>query len=313
MTTFSKNQVNFYTATENDDNQRLDNLLVKILKNVPKGFIFRIIRSGEVKLNQKKVTFSTKVAINDIIRIPPIDVRVFASESAANNKIPKLQLDILYEDEYYLIINKPSGIACHGGSGISFGIIEQIRQHYSQLKFIELAHRIDKETSGVLVLAKKRQALVKFQELSTAGQINKIYLALTIGELPDNKRNVKAPLYKHLIANGERRVRVDNQLGVFAHSIFNVVTRYKDFTLVSATIKTGRTHQIRVHLQHIGYPIAMDEKYGDFALNKQLPKMGLKRMFLHASRLEFTHPITNTLLKLEAPLPVELQKFLDLL
>jgi len=309
MTNFSKNQVNFYTASENDDGQRLDNLLTRLLKNVPKSFIFRIIRSGEVRLNHKKVAFSSKVAVGDVIRIPPIDIKIFA-EKKSSPKISSPQLEILYEDEYYLIINKPSGIACHGGSGISFGIIEQIRHNYSALKFIELAHRIDKETSGVLVMAKKRQALVKFQELSLSGQINKIYLALVVGNLADDKRNVKAPLYKYLTADGERRVRVDNQLGVFAHSIFSVVTRYNNFTLLRANIKTGRTHQIRVHLQHIGYPIAMDEKYGDFAINKQLTKTGLKRMFLHASKLEFIHPITHVALKIEAPLANELVEFM---
>ncbi|MFN8770772.1 MAG: RluA family pseudouridine synthase [Neisseriaceae bacterium] len=310
MSNFSKNQVNFYTVTEKDDNQRLDNLLCKILKNVPKSYIFRIIRSGEVRINKKRVMVNSKVMLNDIIRIPPVEVK---DPKKSDINIPKAQFDILFEDEYFLIINKPSKIACHGGSGISFGVIEQLRNTYTQSKFLELAHRIDRDTSGILVLAKKRQALVKFQELIRSSKLKKTYLALTIGEMENISQTVKVPLYKYITKDGERRVKVDKELGQFSHTIFNILTRYENYTLVKAEIKTGRTHQIRVHLQHIGYPIAMDDKYGVFEINRKLTKLGLKRMFLHAFELEFIHPITDKAVKIQANLPQELQKFVQTL
>ncbi|MBY0379615.1 MAG: RluA family pseudouridine synthase [Burkholderiales bacterium] len=311
MSTFSKNQINFYTVTEKDDNQRLDNLLTKILKNVPKNYIFKIIRSGEVRINKKRAEFNTKVCLNDLLRIPPIEI--LASTSNQQTKyIPQANFNILFEDEYYLIIDKPSGIACHGGSGVSFGVIEQLRSTYPDAKFLELAHRIDRDTSGILVLAKKRQALVKFQDIIRNSQLRKIYLALVVGELKDQLRNVKAPLHKYVSNDGQRRVRVDNQLGQYSHSIFSVISKFKDYTLVQANIKTGRTHQIRVHLQHIGFPIAMDDKYGNFDINKQLAKLGLKRMFLHAHEIDFIHPITIKPLKILSPIPKELQIFIDI-
>jgi len=178
-------------------------------------------------------------------------------------------------------------------------------------KFLELGHRLDRDTSGILVLAKKRQALVGFQELIRNNQITKHYLALTIGRWRDDIRNVKLPLFKYLTADGERRVRVDKINGQFAHTIFSVIKKFSDFTLVKADIKTGRTHQIRVHLQSIDYPIAGDDKYGNFEINKNLSKNGLKRMFLHASLIEFIHPITNQKLSLKAELPLNLQAFID--
>ena len=310
MSTFSKNQINFYIVTEKDDNQRLDNLLTKILKNVPKNYIFKIIRSGEVRINKKRAEFNSKVCLNDIIRIPPIEI-VESSPNEQTKHIPQANFNILFEDEYYLIIDKPSGIACHGGSGVSFGVIEQLRNTYPNAKFLELAHRIDRDTSGILVLAKKRQALVKFQELISNSGLKKIYLALVIGEIKDQLRNVKAPLYKYVTKDGERRVRVDKELGQFSHSIFSVISKFKNYTLVEANIKTGRTHQIRVHLQYIGFPIAMDNKYGNFEINKKLPKLGLKRMFLHAHEIEFTHPITMKPMKIVSQLSKELQHFID--
>lgn len=310
MNKLSKNQVNFYMVTEKDDAQRLDNLLFKILKNIPKSHIYRIIRSGEVRINKKRATANSKVILNDSIRIPPIETTEINPKKIPSN-IPKTGFSVLFEDEYFLIINKPSGIACHGGSGISFGVIEQLRHLQPAAKFLELAHRLDRDTSGILVLAKKRQALIKFQELIRGGELKKIYLALTLGIIKDEMLSIKAPLYKYLTKEGERRVRVDKILGQFSHTIFNVINKYKNHTLVKAEIKTGRTHQIRVHLQHIGYPIAMDNKYGDFETNKQLARDGLKRLFLHASELKFKHPITNELVHIELALPNELQQFVS--
>lgn len=301
---FSKNQVNFYTATEKDDNQRLDNLLGKLLKGVPKGHIYRIIRSKEVKLNNKKCDVATKVVVGDCIRIPPIKMVARAVPLAPRGGFP-----ILYEDNYFLIINKPHGVACHGGSGVSFGVIEQLRQNYPAFKFLELAHRLDRDTSGILILAKKRQALVALQDSMQNNKLVKHYLALTLGRWRDQIRNVKAPLFKYTTLNSERRVRVDTVNGQFAHTIFSVVELYNEFTLVEANIQTGRTHQIRVHLQHLGYPIAGDSKYGEFDKNKLLAKNGLSRMFLHASSVEFIHPITHEKLSIKSPLPDELASF----
>lgn len=307
MNIFNKDKINFYKITEKDMEMRLDNLLLKILNGVPKSHIYKIIRSGEVKINKKKSDVSSKVQLNDIIRIPPIKT----SEKKLVKQPPAANFPILFEDDYFLIINKPSGIACHGGSGIDFGIIEQLRKTLPNAKFLELAHRLDKETSGVLILAKKRSALVKFQEQIRNSQIKKYYLALTLGTWQDKSKNVKAPLYKYLTKDGERRVRVDNENGQFAQTVFSLIQKYEGFTLVKADLKTGKTHQIRVHLQHIGTPIAGDTKYGNFEINKQLTKIGLKRMFLHAYEIKFIHPITGVEINIKAELPPELSQFLN--
>jgi 23S rRNA pseudouridine955/2504/2580 synthase len=305
MTTFRKNQVNFYTVTHKDEGQRLDNLLIKLLKGVPKSYIYRIIRSKEVKINNTKADASYKTKIDDIIRIPPVAVAAIADKKF----IPAAVFPVLYEDDYFLIIDKPDGVACHGGSGVSFGVIEQLRQTYVT-KFLELAHRLDRDTSGILILAKKRQALTGIQEIIKNGQMTKYYVALTIGKWRDTTRNVKEPLFKYLLANGERRVRVDPAHGKFAHTIFSVMESFKGYTLVKADIRTGRTHQIRVHSQYIGYPIAGDDKYGDSEANKYLAKLGFKRMFLHAHLVEFIHPITKEKVLVKSPLFPKLQSFI---
>ena len=302
MNEINNNQVNYYTVTENDQNQRIDNLLIKILKGVPKSHIYRIIRSGEIRINKCRGEALSKVQINDVIRIPPIRV---AAPQPKNKFIPSATFEILFEDQYYLIINKPNGVACHGGSGVSFGVIEQLRKSTTH-KFLELAHRLDKETSGILVLAKKRQALVEFQELSKSNLITKEYSLLTFGRWLDDKRNLKAPITKINLPNGERRVKIDFTEGKFAHTIFTVNKKYTNHTLVTASLQTGRTHQIRIHCQHLGFPIVGDEKYGDFAQNKDAAKLGFKRMFLHAYKLEFTHPITQEKINIECKIPLEL-------
>lgn len=308
MNEINHKQINYYNVQESDHNQRIDNLLVKLLKGVPKSHIYRIIRSGEVRINKARCDASTKVELADIIRIPPIRI----ANSAANTArvIPKASFPIIFEDDYFLIINKPAGVACHGGSGVAFGVIEQLRQS-GNYKFLELAHRLDKETSGILILAKKRLALVSIQDMMRNNQITKEYYALTLGRWVDDKRNLKAPIHKYLNKDGERRVKIDSENGVFAHTIFTVVNKYSDYTLVNADLQTGKTHQIRIHCQHLGYPIAGDEKYGNFELNRQLHKFGLKRMFLHAHHMQFTHPLTGQLCELNCPLPPELSKFLE--
>jgi 23S rRNA pseudouridine955/2504/2580 synthase len=218
---------------------------------------------------------------------------------------------VLYEDEHLLVVDKPSGVAVHGGSGISSGVIEQLRMARQGVAFLELVHRLDRDTSGVLMLAKKRAALTGLHEQLREGGVHKHYLALVLGEWKDAKRNVKAALHKYVAASGERRVVV-NEDGQQAHTIFRLVRNVPGYSLLDAELKTGRTHQIRVHLAHIGFPIAGDDKYGDFEANKRLSKQGLKRMFLHAASLQFNHPANGQMLNIEAPLAPELQRFLEL-
>jgi 23S rRNA pseudouridine955/2504/2580 synthase len=308
MTPILENKVNEYIVTASDENQRLDNLLIKLLKDIPKSYIYRIIRQGEVRINKKRAKPDNKVAINDIIRIPPIN---YLSTTTKHNKyIPKEVFITLYEDEYYLIINKPAKIACHGGSGIDYGVIEQMRTTRTNLKFLELAHRLDKDTSGILILAKKRLALTKIQEIIKNRQIKKCYIALVFGEIRQNKITIKLPLYKYTTKNGERRVRVEHNQGLYAETTITLIKQLDKFALVKANIKTGRTHQIRVHMQSIHHPIVLDDKYGLDDINKTALQLGLNRMFLHASEIEFIHPFTNQIINIQSKIPQELENFI---
>lgn len=316
MTIFSKNQINFYTVTIKDEGQRLDNLLIKILKTVPKSHIYKIIRSAEVRINKKRCHPEAKVILNDVIRIPPINIpnkSEMSKFTQINHINSNIKFSTIFEDDYFLIIHKPEGVACHGGSGISFGVIEILRKNKPEYKFLELAHRLDKGTSGILILAKKRSALVEIQNLMRNNLIKKYYLALTIGVWQESKRDVKAPLYKYVNKNGERQVKIDHNLGQYAQTTFTTLSQNDTFTLVKANLKTGRTHQIRVHLQHIGYPIVGDDKYGDFEVNKRLQKLGLRRMFLHAYEIIFIHPITHQTIQVKADLPDNLNAFFSIL
>jgi len=217
---------------------------------------------------------------------------------------------VLFEDEDLLVVDKPSGVAVHGGSGISSGVIEQLRAARSGLRFLELVHRLDRATSGILILAKKRAALTGLHAQLREGSVRKHYLALVLGEWKDAKRNVKAALHKYVNASGERRVIVDAE-GQQAHTVLRLVRNLPGYSLLDAELKTGRTHQIRVHLAHVGYPIAGDDKYGDFDANKRLAKQGLKRMFLHAASLEFIHPRSSQAMRVESPLAPELERFMQ--
>jgi 23S rRNA pseudouridine955/2504/2580 synthase len=217
---------------------------------------------------------------------------------------------VVFEDEALLVLDKPAGVAVHGGSGVSFGVIEQLRRSRPQAKFLELAHRLDRETSGLLIVAKKRSALTQLHDQFRDGQIAKRYLALVKGHWPNPVQHVRLALEKYLTEDGERRVSV-NADGKPAHSIVRRVARWQNFSLVEVELKTGRTHQIRVHLTHLGFPLAGDDKYGDFALNRDLMKVGLKRMFLHAAKLGLPHPLTSERIDLESPLPGDLQAFID--
>ena len=312
MKQLSKETVNWLEVGAEEAGQRIDNYLIRWLKGVPKSHVYRILRSGEVRVNKGRIGPDYRVQTDDKVRIPPI--RTAEREVAAAPKAgARVEFDILYEDAALLVINKPAGLAVHGGSGISFGAIEQLRAARPQAKFLELVHRLDRDTSGILMFAKKRSALVALHEQLREGRVQKIYLALVRGHWRDAKRAVKAPLQKHLLANGERRVSVHED-GQAAHTIFRLRKAWPDsqppFSLLEAELKTGRTHQIRVHLAHLEFPIAGDDKYGDFPLNKILKKQLLKRMFLHAYRTGITHPDSGEALHFEAALPLALESFL---
>lgn len=306
MATFSKDLVNHLTIHEEEAGQRLDNYLFKLLKGVPKSHVYRIIRAKEVKVNNKRVDAQYHVQAGDVLRVPPIRVSAVTKPAPIKTR----HFPVVFEDECLLVINKPAGVAVHGGSGISFGVIEQLRANFPDARYLELVHRLDKETSGLLMIAKKRSALVKLHEFIRNDVPKKSYLVLAAGVFTEDRKNVKLPLLKFHNAEGEKFVRPDEG-GQYAHTIFEVQERFKAFTLLQATLKTGRTHQIRVHLQALAHPIAGDERYGDFELNKKLHKMGLKRMFLHAFELILPHPITGEPLVLNAPLPDDLLKFLE--
>lgn len=292
------------TIDDHDAGQRIDNYLVRVCKGVPKSLIYRILRSGEVRVNGGRVDQTHRLAIGDEVRIPPVRVADRSDRPVA----PGREFPILFEDEVLLAIDKPSGIAVHGGSGVNFGVIEQIRRCRPQARFLELVHRIDRETSGILLIGKKRTALSRLHDLLRDGGVEKHYITLVAGRWPNPVQHIKLALTKYLTEDGERRVSVDTE-GKPAHSIVRLIKRWERFSLLDVQIKTGRTHQIRVHLTHLGFPLAGDDKYGDFALNKALEKAGLKRMFLHAANLALPHPVTDQLLRLSAPLPQELADF----
>ncbi len=298
------------TIDEGSESQRIDNFLFKHLKGVPKSHIYRILRSGEVRLNSKRVDSTYRLKIGDKLRIPPVRLSLSAdNEEPKVAAHPLLSRHILYQDDALLAINKPAGTAVHGGSGISRGVIEQMRLEHPEFKFLELVHRLDRETSGVLLLAKKRSALVELHRAMREGDTEKRYLTLVKGVWRNAKQSVQLPLLKYVTGSGERRVSVNDE-GLASHTVFTLKKTWPEFSLLEAELKTGRTHQIRVHLAHLGFPIAGDDKYGDFSLNKQLQKQGLKRMFLHAYKMTFKHPLTGEKLSLEAPLPEDLERFL---
>jgi 23S rRNA pseudouridine955/2504/2580 synthase len=302
---------------ESSEGQRLDNFLVKQLKGVPKTHVYRVIRSGEVRVNKGRAGADTRLALGDEVRIPPVRV----AEKVDARPAPAREFAVIFEDESLLVIDKPAGVAVHGGSGVSFGVIEQLRQARPTAKFLELVHRLDKETSGLLLIAKKRSTLVALQEQlrvhSGEKAIGKTYAALVIGDWPASRKVIDVALHKFLTGEGERRVRAvddDHDAGKRSITLVKVAKRLVGHTLLDVTIKTGRTHQIRVHLTHEGHPIVGDEKYGDFAQNKALTRRtGFDRMFLHAGQLRFTHPASGEVMELAAPLPAECEALIHAL
>jgi len=309
----SKKSVTWLTVDEAGEGQRIDNFLTRHLKGVPKSHIYRILRSGEVRVDSKRIDATHRLQIGEVLRVPPIRMGERPEvEQAAIPSASRLIPRILYQDEALLVLNKPSGMAVHGGSGVSRGVIEQLRQEFPDAKFLELVHRLDRETSGVLLVAKKRAALVALHRAMRESDMDKRYLVLVKGKWQNARQSVKLPLLKRTTDDGERRVSVSvDQEGQSAHTIFNLKKSWGEFSLLEAELKTGRTHQIRVHLAHLGFPIAGDDKYGDFSLNRELQKRGLKRMFLHAYKITITHPLSGEQLVLEAPLPNDLEIFLQ--
>jgi len=290
------------------EGQRVDNFLLRVCKGVPRSHIYRILRTGEVRVNSRRVDATYRLQPGDRVRIPPVRL----AERAHRKVPPAAQPPVVFEDAALLVVDKPAGAAVHGGSGLSYGVIEQLRAARPELKFLELAHRLDRETSGLLIVAKKRSALTALHAALREGEIRKRYLVLVKGAWRDEKRHVSLPLRKYVTRAGERRVSVDRE-GRASDTIFKRERSYRDYTLLSAELLTGRTHQIRVQLAHLGFPIAGDDKYGDFKLNRVLAQQGLKRMFLHAAELEFKHPLSGFAVKLDSPLPSELAGFLCLL
>lgn len=304
-------QVIYVEINEDNCDQRLDNFLISRLKGVPKSRIYRLVRKGEVRVNKGRVDIKYRLAAGDVVRIPPIRV----AERSEESFVPKglqaaLQQGILFEDDGFMVINKPAGFAVHGGSGVSSGIIEGLRLIRPEARFLELVHRLDKDTSGCLLIAKKRSALRKLQEFFRNSEIKKTYQALLAGQWDRKKLIVTAPLLKNISKGGERIV-VISKAGKAAETLFTRIKLFRNATLVEASPKTGRTHQIRVHAASLGHAIVGDDRYGSDEINKLFKNKGYKRMFLHAETLKFKHPVTDEIMTISAPLPLQLINLLN--
>jgi 23S rRNA pseudouridine955/2504/2580 synthase len=318
MPDYIKHKVIYEVIDESSEGQKIDNFLIKFLKNVPKSHIYKILRSGEVRVNKKRVKTGFKLSLKDSVRIPPVDFtkkKIINLNKASLNQVKLIEDNTLFEDDYLLVLNKPSGIAVHGGSGLSFGIIELIRNSRPDHKFFELVHRIDKDTSGSLLIAKKRSALVGLHKQIRERKVHKKYQVIVNGIWKEKQRIVDLDLLKTNSDSGHRKVRVveptmNNPLTKASRSVFFLKKVFGSYSLLDVKIITGRTHQIRTQLSHLGFPILGDDKYGDFALNKSLKKIGVKKMFLHALELGFIHPITLEKLLIQAPLPTHISEFI---
>jgi 23S rRNA pseudouridine955/2504/2580 synthase len=308
--TQKNHSVQFIEITDSNAGQRLDNFLLSLEKGVPKSRIYRALRKGEVRVNKGRKKQTYKLQLGDTVRIPPLRV----TEKTISNTVSdflrqQLTESILHEDDDLLILNKPSGIAVHAGSGIDQGIIEALRIIRAELPFLELVHRLDRDTSGCLLLAKSRTSLLHLQQQMVEHDINKRYLTLLKDSWGQEEKTVIAPLLKNTVSAGERMVQINDE-GKYAETLFIPLQQFPSAQLTEVVLFTGRTHQIRVHAKHIGHPLAGDDKYGQRAFNKQMKKAGLKRLFLHAWKLGITHPNTNEALQIEAPIPMPLQTFI---
>jgi 23S rRNA pseudouridine955/2504/2580 synthase len=292
--------------------QRLDNYLLGELKGVPRSHVYRLIRSGQVRVNSGRTNPSYRLQAGDKVRVPPVDVRSTERPAATPDRLDWLAERIIHEDARILVLDKPAGLAVHGGSGVSLGVIEALRLLKPECKDLELAHRLDRDTSGCLLLAKRRSALRVLHELLREGQVDKRYLTLVKGRWPEGETKIDAPLVTHRVG-GEARVKVDES-GKEARSTFRLLERYgKTASLLEVSIDTGRTHQIRAHALHAGHPVAGDERYGDRDFDEYLKSFGLKRMFLHAHSLSFDWPETGEPFSASAPLPDDLKAVLTAL
>lgn len=303
--TDSKAQARLVEVTEAHEGQRLDNFLIRLCKGVPKSHLYKAVRGGQVRVNRGRCQVDYRLQLGDVVRIPPI--RVAASKES---RAPAKTFEVIYQDDAILVINKPAGVAVHGGSGVSHGVIESLRAASPDLRFLELVHRLDRDTSGLLMLAKRRSALVKLHAMLRDGKVNKHYLAVVQGRVANNRQHIKLSLTKWVTASGERRVRVDSD-GQFAHTIVTCVERFADYSLLDCELRTGRTHQIRVHLSSMGHPILGDTKYGSDEQQAAWRAACVKRMFLHAWRLSFEHPLTGQQLALEAPMPTSFEELME--
>ncbi|AWL12032.1 23S rRNA pseudouridine(955/2504/2580) synthase [Saliniradius amylolyticus] len=311
MTDSSFSKVQFIKVTEAADGQRIDNFLRTLVKGVPKSLIYRILRKGEVRVNKKRVKPDYKLCQDDEVRVPPVKVPERPELPSANLEVvSNLKHQILYEDETLLVVNKPSGMAVHAGSGVSFGVIEALRSLRPSQTFLELVHRLDRDTSGCLLVAKDRPTLKSLHRQLTEKQVDKRYQALVEGQWPDARHKVRAPLRKNTLKSGERLVAVTAD-GKDSETEYQVLERFDGATLVEAFPVTGRTHQIRVHCQHAGHPIGGDPKYGSDSFNVRCQEWGLQRLFLHAHSISFLHPKRETTLRCEAPLEASLQRVLE--
>jgi 23S rRNA pseudouridine955/2504/2580 synthase len=301
MNDLSKARAKWLEVGEESEAQRIDNFLLRQLKGVPKSHVYRVLRSGEVRVNSGRVKPDYRLQVGDRVRLPPIRT---ATRMAANPR--PLDLPVVLEDAALLVIDKPSGVAVHGGSGVSFGVIESLRASRPEAKFLELAHRLDRDTSGLLILCKKRTALVELHRMLREGEVSKVYLAVVKGALAKKTMEMRESLHKYVTAAGERRVSVHEE-GMSAVTKVKRLKASSDFSFLEVDLLTGRTHQIRVHLAHAGHPILGDDKYGDFALNRKLKQ----RLLLHAAKVAFNHPLSGERVELEAPLPPDMRAFVD--
>ena len=293
-----------------DAGQRIDNYLLRHLKGVPRSLIYRILRRGEVRVNRGRIKAEYRLQEGDQVRVPPVRTAAPPPRLEAGGATERLEQRILYEDERLLVIDKPAGMAVHGGSGVSFGVIETLRAARPHAKFLELVHRLDRETSGCLLIAKKRSELRRLHELLREGLVEKRYLALVRGRWPGGERRVDAPLLKNQLRGGERIVTVTED-GKAADTLFRPLDIRAQASLMEVALGTGRTHQIRVHAAHVGHPLAGDEKYGDEEFNRQLRGLGLKRLFLHAHSIAYSDPDSGRDIHVSSPLPEELRLLLD--
>lgn len=313
MSEQEQRQVTYKKADIDDEGQRLDNYLARVLKGVPRSMIYRILRRGEVRVNKGRVNPSYKIKSGDEIRIPPVKVSTGAVTipSSNLNLVQELKDRILFENELLLVVNKPAGLAAHGGSGIEFGLIEAMRALYPEEKFLELCHRLDRDTSGALIIAKRRSALRNLHEQFRNRIVKKRYLTLVPGKWDRKLNLVNAPLVRNELRSGERMVEVNFKEGAPSSTGYDIVESFKEATLMAALPHTGRTHQIRVHSAYVKHPVGGDDKYGDKAFNALMKSLGCNRMFLHAYRVAFNDPVTNRMVKVEAPLPQELEDLLE--